>query len=136
MMRDEKPTSIWKKEMAFRRKSAEEQTPDESAEAESPSDRSPTPAQSSSLWKKEFSLRKKPKDAPHEPEAVAVGRSPARPQPTSARAELAGARAGCASSRRLPVLEPARAVEPARPRSACREPPPAASRRSSSSTAG
>jgi type IV pilus assembly protein PilM len=54
MADDEKPTSIWKKEISFRRK-----PDDESAEA-------PTESGSSSIWKKEISLRKKA--AAHEPE--------------------------------------------------------------------
>ena len=59
MANDEKPTSIWKKEMSFRRKPA-----DESA-TESSSDPAP-----GSIWKKDVSLRKKSKDVPAEPEIV------------------------------------------------------------------
>jgi type IV pilus assembly protein PilM len=50
---DQKPTSLWKKEISFRRKPG-----DETADA-------PVESGSSSIWKKEFSLRKK--DAEHEP---------------------------------------------------------------------
>ena len=53
MADDEKPTSIWKKEISFRRKPA-----DEAVDA-------PAASGSSSIWKKEISLRKK--DAEHEP---------------------------------------------------------------------
>ena len=63
MASDEKPTSIWKKEMSFRRKPAEERAPSATDDA------APAPG---SLWKKEISLRKKQKDAPVEPEVVAV----------------------------------------------------------------
>jgi hypothetical protein len=52
MADDEKPTSIWKKEISFRRKPA-----DEAADV-------PAASGSSSIWKKEISLRKK--DAEHE----------------------------------------------------------------------
>jgi hypothetical protein len=47
MADDEKPTSIWKKELSFRRK-PEEETADPAAESGA-----------SSIWKKEISLRKK-----------------------------------------------------------------------------
>ena len=73
-MSDEKPTSIWKKEMSFRRKSEEEQTAGSPSASESTSE---PQSESSSLWKKEFSLRKKPKDAPSEPEVVASEPEPA-----------------------------------------------------------
>jgi type IV pilus assembly protein PilM len=53
MADDEKPSSIWKKEISFRRKPA-----DEVVDA-------PAASSSSSIWKKEISLRKK--DAEHEP---------------------------------------------------------------------
>ena len=53
MADDEKPASIWKKEISFRRKPA-----DEAADV-------PAASGSSSIWKKEISLRKK--DAEHEP---------------------------------------------------------------------
>lgn len=62
-MSDEKPTSIWKKEMSFRRKPAEEGAPD------APAGQAPA---SGSIWKKEISLRKKSKDAAAEPEVAAV----------------------------------------------------------------
>ena len=58
MADDEKPTSIWKKEISFRRKPE-----DDAAEA-------PEESGSSSIWKKEISLRKK--DAEHEPELAPV----------------------------------------------------------------
>jgi len=69
MASDEKPSSIWKKEMSFRRKPADESAPDSSSEQE--------PAASGSVWKKEISLRKKPKAAPAETEVVAVEPEPA-----------------------------------------------------------
>ena len=107
-MSDEKPTSIWKKEMSFRRKSEEERRRAAPPRRSPPSDpTSPSPARCGS---KEFSLRKKPKDAPSEPEAVAAASEP-------------GARAAGSSSPRvvlepvarlppLPVFEPARVVDP------------------------
>jgi type IV pilus assembly protein PilM len=65
----EKPTSIWKKELSFRRKPGDEavEAPDESG--------------SGSIWKKEISLRKK--DAEHEPpaEPAPVQAAPASPEP-------------------------------------------------------
>ena len=89
MASDEKPDSIWKKEMSFRRK------PDESA-----SDGSSEPeSESGSIWKKELSLRKKPQDAPVEPEVVAVE---PEPQPVAVAAPEAVPD---------PVLEPTLAVE-------------------------
>ena len=72
MPSDEKPTSIWKKEMSFRRKPADESAPDGSAEPESPS---------GSIWKKEISLRKKAKDAPAEPEVVVEPEPPLEAEP-------------------------------------------------------
>ncbi len=60
---DEKPTSIWKKEMSFRRKPAEESAAEGSSESTSAA---------GSIWKKELSLRKKPQDDAVEPEAVAA----------------------------------------------------------------
>jgi type IV pilus assembly protein PilM len=62
MTNDEKPTSIWKKEMSFRRKPADENTSDGSSESASAA---------GSIWKKELSLRKKPQDTSVE-EVVAV----------------------------------------------------------------
>ena len=67
MADDEKPTSIWKKEMSFRRKPADESAPEGPAESESGS---------GSIWKKELSLRKKAQDAPVEQEVVAVEPEP------------------------------------------------------------
>jgi type IV pilus assembly protein PilM len=71
MADDEKHTSIWKKEMSFRRKPADENA----SEGRGPESGS----SSGSIWKKELSLRKKAQDtpeAPVEPEVVA-----AEPQP-------------------------------------------------------
>ena len=62
MPSDEKPTSIWKKEMSFRRKSAQEPAPDDASEPAAPS---------GSIWKKELSLRKKPQETPVETDVVA-----------------------------------------------------------------
>ena len=62
---DEKPTSMWKKELSFRRK-----PDDETVEA-------PTESGSTSIWKKEISLRKK--DAEHEPAAEPVVPVPGEP---------------------------------------------------------
>ena len=68
MADDEKPTSVWKKEMSFRRKPAEERGPDDSSESES-----------GSIWKREVSLRKK-QEPPAEPEvAAAVAPEPELP---------------------------------------------------------
>jgi type IV pilus assembly protein PilM len=61
MASDEKPTSIWKKEMSFRRKSAQEPAPDDASESATPS---------GSIWKKELSLRKKPQETPVETDVV------------------------------------------------------------------
>jgi hypothetical protein len=66
MADDEKPTSIWKKEMSFRRKDADESAPEGPAESESGS---------GSIWKKELSLRKKAQDVPVE-EVVAAEPEP------------------------------------------------------------
>ena len=68
MAHDEKPTSIWKKEMSFRRKSADE-TASDGAGHDSESS-------SGSIWKKELTLRKKQQDTPVEPEVVAVEPEP------------------------------------------------------------
>jgi type IV pilus assembly protein PilM len=67
MADDEKPTSIWKKEMSFRRKTADESSSEQEPQSESGS---------GSIWKKELSLRKKAQDAPVEPEVVAVEPEP------------------------------------------------------------
>ena len=85
-MSDEKPTSIWKKEISFRRKPGEDAAVADVA------------APGGSIWKKEISLRKKAKDAaadaqepgatePEAPEpdeidaAIAALAQPAPPQP-------------------------------------------------------
>ena len=68
---DEKPSSIWKKEMSFRRKPAAEGAPEPSSEPASPS---------GSIWKKEISLRKKAKDAPAEPEVARESVSEREPE--------------------------------------------------------
>ncbi|HUQ23040.1 MAG TPA: type IV pilus assembly protein PilM [Gaiellaceae bacterium] len=67
MADDEKPTSIWKKEMSFRRKPA-----DESESPGSPDEESP----SGSIWKKELSFRKKSQELPEESEIAAVAAEP------------------------------------------------------------
>ncbi len=118
-MSDEKNSSIWKKEMSFRRKSEDEREPDGSSESESPSE---SETESSSLWKKEFSLRKKPKA---EPEAVAVASEPEpEPEPELAPApeptfeptpEPEVVHEPVAFVPPLPVFEPAPSVEPAPP---------------------
>ena len=66
MASDEKPTSIWKKELSFRRKSDAERAA-ETGE----------PGASASIWKKEISLRKQAKDA--DPVEVATEPEPATP---------------------------------------------------------
>jgi type IV pilus assembly protein PilM len=79
MSHDEKPTSLWKKELSFKRKAREEeQTAEE------------TPSEATSVWKKEISLRRKPKEAvaepvvPSEPVASAEQFEPvALPQPVA-----------------------------------------------------
>jgi type IV pilus assembly protein PilM len=91
----EKPTSIWKKELSFRRKPE-----DEAVEA-------PAEAGSGSIWKKEISLRKK--DAEHEPVAEpAPGPAPAESDLDAAIAALAPAAEPAAVE---PVAPPAPAVE-------------------------
>ncbi|HEX4929892.1 MAG TPA: type IV pilus assembly protein PilM [Gaiellaceae bacterium] len=77
MASDEKPTSIWKKEMSFRRKPADESAP----ASDSPAAESGAGAPAGSVWKKEISLRKKPKEEPAEPEVVAVEPEPVAPEP-------------------------------------------------------
>ena len=84
----EKPTSIWKKELSFRRK------PDEATAADAPAEPG-----SSSIWKKEISLRKREAepeqvpepsapvvDAPDLDAAIAALSVPAEPEPGRARA--------------------------------------------------
>ncbi|MHB1242002.1 MAG: type IV pilus assembly protein PilM [Gaiellaceae bacterium] len=66
MASDEKPTSIWKKELSFRRKSDAEQAAETG-----------DPGASTSIWKKEISLRKQAKDA--DPVEVAAEPEPAAP---------------------------------------------------------
>jgi type IV pilus assembly protein PilM len=66
MASDEKPTSIWKKELSFRRKSDAEQAADSGAAGDS-----------GSIWKKEISLRRQAKadpvaDTPAEPEQTLI----------------------------------------------------------------
>ncbi len=100
MASDEKPTSIWKKEMSFRRKPADEPASDSSSEPESGSE-----SQSGSVWKKELSLRKKPKEVPAEAAVVAVEPEPAAP------VELAPVAAVTPEPAPEPVLEPASPVE-------------------------
>ena len=96
MADDEKPTSIWKKEMSFRRKPA-----DENASESTPG---PEPASpSGSIWKKELSLRKKAQDAPVVPEVVAV-----EPEPVGEPVVVPEPVAVAAAE---PTLEPALVVE-------------------------
>ncbi|HUH15019.1 MAG TPA: type IV pilus assembly protein PilM [Gaiellaceae bacterium] len=66
MASDEKPTSIWKKELSFRRKSDAEQAADSGAAGDS-----------GSIWKKEISLRRQAKadlvaETPAEPEQALI----------------------------------------------------------------
>jgi type IV pilus assembly protein PilM len=73
MASDEKPTSIWKKEISFRRKPEGEGA----ATVE--------PGEPSSIWKKEISLRKKAKaDGPVEPVALEPVEEPVSLDPVSA----------------------------------------------------
>ena len=65
---DEKPTSLWKKELTFKRKPREE----------APEEGEPAAAGSGSLWKKEISLRRKAQP-PAEP--VAATDEPVEPAP-------------------------------------------------------
>ena len=67
MADDEKPTSIWKKEMSFGRK------PRTRARPRAPRSRRPT----GSIWKKELSFRKKAQDGPR-PRQSRCGRAGAR----------------------------------------------------------
>ena len=80
----EKPTSIWKKELSFRRKPE-----DEAVEA-------PGESGSSSIWKKEISLRKK--EAEHEPAPV--------PEPCAREPELDAAIAALALPAEPVAVEP------------------------------
>ena len=106
-MADEKPTSIWKKEISFRRRH------DASVE-----ERSAGPG-GGSIWKKELSLRKQP--APPEPEPVPVARpvadaAPVAPAPPvdvdAALAALAlPAEPDPATPAPAPALPPVAAVE-------------------------
>jgi type IV pilus assembly protein PilM len=95
MADDEKPTSIWKKEISFRRKPGEE-----------PAAGTDVAAPAASIWKREISLRKKAKeaapveaDAPEPPEAAL---------PAPAQAELDAAIAALA----VPVASPPAAAPP------------------------
>jgi type IV pilus assembly protein PilM len=105
---DEKPSSIWKKEISFRRKAA-----DEAAVAADP-------GESTSIWKKEISLRKKAKA--DEPEAAAepgeapapTVPDPAAPEPFTQPADPVLEAAIAALSVPEP-LAPAPAPEPAAP---------------------
>ena len=80
--RDERPTSLWKKEISFKRKPRED-APDV--------EQQPVASSSGSVWKKELSLRRKPKVA-DEPTASGdepVGDAPAPEPPVAAAAEPA-----------------------------------------------
>lgn len=66
-MSDEKPTSLWKKELSFKRKPVGE--PAETALAQSAAE---APTEAASVWKKEISLRRKPKADPAPAVAEAV----------------------------------------------------------------
>lgn len=106
MASDEKPSSIWKKEMSFRRKAAEETASDGSEGSSEPG------SEPGSLWKKEISLRKKSQDTPVEPEVVAVEpQAETEPQPeTQPVAELLPAALAALAATVEPVVEPV--VEP------------------------
>jgi type IV pilus assembly protein PilM len=93
---DQKPSSIWKKEISFRRKPG-----DETAEA-------PVESGSSSIWKKEFSLRKK--DAEHEPTPEPTAPAFAEPELDAAIAALS-VPVEAAAVEPAPVAPPAPAVE-------------------------
>ena len=90
MADDEKPTSIWKKEISFRRK------PDDDAVA------APAESGSSSIWKKEISLRKK--DAEHEPELRRL--VPEVPRPSAPESDLDAAIAALALPAEPVAVEP------------------------------
>ena len=98
MADDEKPTSIWKKEMSFRRKPADDDAPDRSSESQSGS---------GSIWKKELSLRKKSQDAPVEPDVVAVEPQPPVEPPVEPIVELEPVAVAAPE----PTLEPTPVVE-------------------------
>jgi type IV pilus assembly protein PilM len=89
MADDEKPTSIWKKEISFRRKPA-----DEAADA-------PAASGSSSIWKKEISLRTK--DAEHEPMPEL---DPELAEPVEAESDLDAAIAALSLPAEPPAVEP------------------------------
>ncbi|MGH3071865.1 MAG: type IV pilus assembly protein PilM [Gaiellaceae bacterium] len=101
MADDEKPTSIWKKEISFRRKPGE-----------GPADAAAQPG-SGSIWKKEISLRKKAQD--EETQAEPLVEAPAEPDLDAAiaalQAEPAVAEPVAAAPEPLPVAPPAPAVE-------------------------
>src|SRR5687768_8683799 len=61
--RDDKPTSLWKKELSFKRKPREE--------APAPDEERPVAPEAGSVWKKELSLRRKSRPEPAEPVASA-----------------------------------------------------------------
>ena len=98
MSSDEKPTSIWKKEMSFRRKPADERADDGSSESASTT---------GSIWKKELTLRKKHQDGPAEPEAAAA--EPELDPAVAAALELIAGPAPAAAPEPAPA--PAAAVE-------------------------
>jgi type IV pilus assembly protein PilM len=67
--RDDKPTSLWKKELSFKRKPREE----------APDEERPVASEAGSVWKKDLSLRRKSKPQPAEP--VASVEEPVEPVP-------------------------------------------------------
>jgi type IV pilus assembly protein PilM len=80
MARDDKPESVWKKELSFRRKPAQDaaDTPEPGNEPASEA----AAAGGASVWKKEISFRKKAKDAtdaPAQPEPAVAAE--AQPEP-------------------------------------------------------
>ena len=95
----EKPTSIWKKDLSFRRKPE-----DEAVEA-------PAESGSSSIWKKEISLRKK--DVENEPAADPAPEPVAQPDESDLDAAIAALAppAEPAAVEPSPVAPPAPAVE-------------------------
>ena len=90
MADDEKPTSIWKKEISFRRKPADERRRRAGGESGS-----------SSIWKKEISLRKK--DAEHEPMPEPA---PELAEPVESEPDLDAAIAALSLPAEPPAVEP------------------------------
>jgi len=118
-MSDEKPTSLWKKELSFKRKPAGE--PAEAALAQSAAE---APAEAASVWKKEISLRRKPKADPAPAVAEAVVEDAPVPVPAPVAVEPEPVAAPPLSPE--PEIDHSWLTQPLELVSDAEEPPPAA----------